>query len=294
MDLERLRYFRTVIEAEGLSRAAGLLAMTPGALSKAIRQLEDELGHPLFVRAARRLHPNAAARRLYDASGRIFDEVARARAALEETAGVPESLRIASFEVFTTYVMAELIEGEALGPGLQVLDLPTRQIEAAVLDGRADLGLTYVPYPQPGLGFEPVAELPFGIYAAAEAFAGVGSGAIPFAVPVGSIAPGPSGLVAVDGWPAGFPRQVAYRLSMLQTALELAARGACAVFVPDVVARLHNRRVRPEARLTRRRAPPRFPAVRETAYRVTRVEDQDDPRWPRIHAALAAILRGGS
>ena len=70
MELRHLRYFVAVGEAQNMSRAAVKLRISQPALSKQIRDLEEELGFSLFERTAK-------SARLTDA-GRVFLDEARA------------------------------------------------------------------------------------------------------------------------------------------------------------------------------------------------------------------------
>jgi DNA-binding transcriptional LysR family regulator len=70
MDLRHLRYFIGVAEEENVSKAAAKLYVSQPALSRQIRDLEDELGFALLERTAKSV-------RLTDA-GRFFLEEARA------------------------------------------------------------------------------------------------------------------------------------------------------------------------------------------------------------------------
>ena len=75
MELRHLRYFVAVAEMENVSRAALKLHVSQPALSRQIRDLEDELGFSLLERTARSV-------RLTDA-GFLF--LREARAVLERT-----------------------------------------------------------------------------------------------------------------------------------------------------------------------------------------------------------------
>src|SRR6188768_4008943 len=70
MELRHLRYFVAVAEAENVTRAAAKLRVAQPAVSRQIRDLEEELGIALLERTAKSV-------RLTDA-GRIFLEEARA------------------------------------------------------------------------------------------------------------------------------------------------------------------------------------------------------------------------
>lgn len=52
MDLRTLRYFSVVAQEENMSKAAEILHVTQPTLSKAIKNLETELGKQLFKRGS--------------------------------------------------------------------------------------------------------------------------------------------------------------------------------------------------------------------------------------------------
>jgi len=60
MELRHLRYFVAVAEAENVSRAALKLRVSQPGISRQIRDLEDEIGFPLFERSAKSVRLTAA------------------------------------------------------------------------------------------------------------------------------------------------------------------------------------------------------------------------------------------
>lgn len=75
MELRHIRYFTAVAETLNISRAASQLRITQPALSRQIRDLEADLGLPLFERGARRLRLTAAARDLLEHGRQVLNEV---------------------------------------------------------------------------------------------------------------------------------------------------------------------------------------------------------------------------
>jgi DNA-binding transcriptional LysR family regulator len=95
-ELRHLRYFVAVAEELNFSRAARRLHMAQPPLSAAIRRLERELGHDLFVRTTREVTLTDAGRELLGGARRTLDEAERAVAAARRAgAGELGQLRVA-------------------------------------------------------------------------------------------------------------------------------------------------------------------------------------------------------
>src|ERR1700735_2327067 len=76
MELQQLKYFREVAKREHVTRAAEKLFVSQSAISRAVTQLEEELGVPLFYRQGRAV--------LLSRYGRLFlEHVNRALSILE-------------------------------------------------------------------------------------------------------------------------------------------------------------------------------------------------------------------
>jgi len=82
--LSAIRAFEAAGRHENFSRAAEELGMTQAAVSYQIRQLEDRVGRPLFVRDKGRVRLSDSGRRLLPALSSSFSGIAEAFAALRE------------------------------------------------------------------------------------------------------------------------------------------------------------------------------------------------------------------
>lgn len=84
MELRHLRYFIAAAEEENVSRAALKLHVSQPALSRQIRDLEDELRFPLFERTAKSVRLTDAGRIFFSEAREVLkradDAIARARA----------------------------------------------------------------------------------------------------------------------------------------------------------------------------------------------------------------------
>src|SRR3546814_16676732 len=80
--LSAVRAFEAAGRHENFSRAAEELGMTQAAVSYQIRQLEDRVGKPLFVREKGRVRLSDSGRRLLPALSGAFSSMAAAFGAL--------------------------------------------------------------------------------------------------------------------------------------------------------------------------------------------------------------------
>ncbi|NVK41360.1 MAG: LysR family transcriptional regulator [Oceanospirillaceae bacterium] len=80
MELRHLRYFVTVAEAGSLSGAAEKLFISQPPLSTQIKQLEHEIGTPLFIRQSRGILLTAAGTRFLKEAKEILEHSERAKA----------------------------------------------------------------------------------------------------------------------------------------------------------------------------------------------------------------------
>ena len=84
MDLSDLRIFRAVVREGGITRAAERLHRVQSNVTTRVRQLEEDLGVPLFLREGKRLHLSPAGQILLDYADRLLVLADEARAAVQD------------------------------------------------------------------------------------------------------------------------------------------------------------------------------------------------------------------
>jgi LysR family transcriptional regulator for metE and metH len=95
LDLRHLRMLTAIADTGSVSAAAGLLAVTPSALSHRIREAERRLDVTLFGRLKGRLYLTPAGECLYQSARRVLGDLGRAEAeAIEMSRGVEHIVRI--------------------------------------------------------------------------------------------------------------------------------------------------------------------------------------------------------
>jgi DNA-binding transcriptional LysR family regulator len=142
-DLRALRTFVAVAEELNFTRAADRLHMAQQAVSKSVRQLEDELGVELLERTTREVHLTPAGAALLD-DGRNL--LAAADAAFERAAEVGRGLagviRVGISPAVGPTIHVELVRAlQADAPSLSVslLTVRPREIARALRDRELDL-----------------------------------------------------------------------------------------------------------------------------------------------------------
>ena len=91
LELRHLRYFVAIAEAGSVSRAAEKLFIAQPPLSVQVRQLEEDVGAPLFVRHAKGVRLTAAGEALLPEARSLLDRAARLR---DTVHGAGEGVRL--------------------------------------------------------------------------------------------------------------------------------------------------------------------------------------------------------
>ena len=159
-ELRLLRYFVAVAEELHFGRAATRLHVTQPSLSRAVRQLERELGADLLTRTKRSVRLTETGRALLQAAPRALEEVERAcELARGAARGETGQLRLGFLpSANVALVPAVVRESRKASPHLQLRlhELFDDPQLAALSERRLDLGILRAPRPDDELVFEPL------------------------------------------------------------------------------------------------------------------------------------------
>jgi DNA-binding transcriptional LysR family regulator len=170
-----------------------------------------------------------------------------------EASNVPT--RFGSFEVFTTYFLGPLMKFVDLEK-LEVHELGPGHLEQAIADQRVDIGITYLPIPKAGVDFVEVTKIKMGVFGLASKFKSQNFSEIPFVIPLSPHEGTPSKVIGLDGWPYHkFQRENKFRVSMMESAMELCRKGHAVAYLPEFIVELHNANVKAECKLTEFESP---------------------------------------
>ena len=140
--LETLRVFCTAADAANFREAAVRLSVSPQVVTRAVRELEEDLGEPLFHRSTRGVRltefGSQLAERARTAVGGVDALFHRTdRRALSQHAG---TVRVTAPHVYARLIPQALAPLLASYPGL-VLDLRLSEQHADVVDQQIDIGV---------------------------------------------------------------------------------------------------------------------------------------------------------
>ena len=160
MELRHLRYFTALAETLSFTRAAERVHVTQSTLSHQIRQLEDEVGQPLFDRIGKKVVTTEAGELFLGFAGRALKEVDLGLAMLKPGAGrLTGQVRIGATHTFNIGLIPECVaQFLARHPTVQVRveELPADQIGTKLHAGELDIGIAYRPHGPTDLWFEPL------------------------------------------------------------------------------------------------------------------------------------------
>ncbi|WP_043650428.1 LysR family transcriptional regulator [Nocardia thailandica] len=250
MELRQLRYFVTVVEEGGFTRAAERLHLTQPGLSAQIKQLERALGQQLLDRGPRTVTPTAVGAAVLEHARAALAAADRIEATVQEFTGLLRGhvrLGVISGAAGEEFDVAAVLAGfhtDHPAVGISLTEDTAEAMLAALDRGDLDIalvGLTGAAM-APTVGVETVLETPLVAAVAADAPPGPGehAGTIPLralrehrliCLPPGT---GLRGVFERACAAAGFTPDIAFEAAAPPLLLRLAAHGLGTAVVPGL------------------------------------------------------------
>jgi LysR family cyn operon transcriptional activator len=292
MELRHLRYFSAVADTLHFGRAARRVHVSQPTLSQQIRQLEEELGTPLFERARSGVRLTQAGELFRTYASRALEDVNAGLSAVGALRGLATgALRVGYPPSMRGIVVPALAAVLRRHPGLALSaeEAVVRRLERRLADGKLDVGLGYAPARLSDLDAEPVFDSRLALVVArGHALAGVESVGMrqlmdePFAL----LSRGLRVRARVDAWFAAIRLApgIALESNAVGTVLAIVRAGLAVTVLPEPqladAERLVVKRLSPAPRselaaLLWRKAAPRTPAAELFATEVRARAKQD-------------------
>ncbi|MCG7363609.1 LysR substrate-binding domain-containing protein [Roseomonas sp. ACRSG] len=165
IDLDQLRTFVAVAEAQSLTRATETLHLSLPAVSRRLSALEDELGVALLARSTRRVALTQTGREFLPRARRLLDELEESLLGIRETAARRRGLvTIACIPTAAYYFLpATLADFARRFPNVRVrvMDLSADGVTDAVATGGVEFGIGMEGAVHPEVEFRPLRRDPF-------------------------------------------------------------------------------------------------------------------------------------
>jgi len=160
-----LRAFLAVLELSSFHEAATVLHLSPPALSRRIRGLEEAVGAQLIERTTRRVAPTQIGRELAPLVRRLVDEFEESILSISELGGRHRAqVTLASVPTAAFYFLPRVIEAfNHRFPGIRfrIMDLSANEGLDAVANGEVEFGINITGATRDDLIFTPLMEDPF-------------------------------------------------------------------------------------------------------------------------------------
>lgn len=155
IDLRLLRYFAAVAEEGNFNRAADRLHIAQPPLSRAIQQLEANVGAPLLDRSSRPLRLTDVGRLLYEQALQLLARMEDVETMVKTAATSQQRRLVIGFVASTIYArLPELIrEFRKVAENVELVMVENTTLEqiAALKDGRIDVGFGRIRFEDPSV-----------------------------------------------------------------------------------------------------------------------------------------------
>lgn len=140
----QLRIFQSIAQEGSISAAARKLEITPPSVSKALKLLEQHIGHPLFTRTTRRIELTDAGQQLLAQTAVAVDALQKAVENIKDQSQQPSGLVRITLSRFAYLLILKPCMAEFCQryPGIQ-LEVSVNDGTINIIDKRFDLGIRF-------------------------------------------------------------------------------------------------------------------------------------------------------
>lgn len=282
-----MRYFLSLAKTSSVTKSAELHGISPAAFSKAMRVFQEEIGQELTLPSGRGVVLTDHAKALVPAIEEVLRQVDSLRTRSGHRAGHEKHIRVATFEVFSTYFMTKTLKEYFPEYRCDIHEAIPGKMEELVARGKVDLALTYIPVPHGELDHLKVQEIEMGIYGKGQLLEKFDYSTVPFVLPISPVDGSPNKVRGLDGWPDdAFPRNASFHVGMLEAALGLCREGLAVAYLPKFIVQMHNEVVRPSFQIKELPLPKKFPKTKSFVYLVKRKSDVEGTSSKRLAQAI--------
>lgn len=280
METNRLRQFQTVSELMNLRKAAEVLNISHSALSKSLKVLQEQLGMSLLIQRGRNIE-------LTEEGVQILPKIADLLNAEDRLASkqvnTDKVVKVASFEVFSTHLIGHCWGKYFPDTQLELRELLPGKLEAAIVEGVSDIGITYEPIPIKGIELILMGTIEMGIYGLKGKFSSMDFFELPFVTPISPVSGTPTGVKGLDGWPDNeMPRFCKYRVDMMESGLALARAGEAVIYAPHFVIHHHNKNLSNSSTLVRIPGPKKLKKISRNVYLIIRKNAHESKELKKV------------
>lgn len=147
MNLLHLEYFYTVAKEQGFTKASKVLRIQQPAISRMVKQLEDNFGFALFERFGRQIQLTREGQEVFERCRKIFEEVDGLKSSLGQISGVCAGpLAVGASEPIASHLVPEALQQMLKSfPNVYpvVFSGPSSMLFDRILNGELELGLFF-------------------------------------------------------------------------------------------------------------------------------------------------------
>ena len=162
LEIRHLKLVAAIAETGSVTRAGNRLHLTQSALSHQLRDVEEQLGVPLFERANGKMAVTAAGERLLQTARTVLDELDRAESEIKRDGAPATGLIRLSTQCHTAYhwfpPMLTLFQKKFPAVEVQLVIEATNNPFVALLEGKLDLGIVCDPIRNRKIRYTPLFE----------------------------------------------------------------------------------------------------------------------------------------